>query len=889
TEEVPFSALSWRTLGLVHNFNQNYKDALNSFNEAYSLSPDDVENIRRYIGAMLQTEADPQRIMRVMHLALETFPRNTQLQDMWLGLEMRFGDQSKVLGYRLDRYNREPEDRLNALQLALLLVNTQPEMVYIYNPDGSKAYSKNEWLLLTKTQRRELLSALQTDWEDKVETILDSASNEADPDIQTAIIHASIERDRGRLNAASLILDKFIDERIGSESYTKSVIAVANFLQAAQRYVQARTILEAAMDVQGEDMEISAALGSLLLSSTLSADQVRAAEVLSDAAKASGNPIIYSRWINSLIVIGKFDEAEAALEGFKGTNDEYTKAMLQSLVHRRKSEIQLAQGKTQLARGELEKYRSALSRAITADEENPIPYIQLCRSLISEYSLTQNASLLEEALEYSDRGSSFNETNEEFAIVRTDVLQADGQLRRAIESLDSFLTKVPSANEVRQKLIEAHLDADDLEKAITVTTAGVAVDPSSATWHRRLGDLLVRASDDREEAILSYLRALELEPSTQLLFLINNISRTDQPLPYQQLLKMARGEVSMQHPVVKTIEAKALLGLGQKRDAERTMALAWASFENAIASGWITPSSLSIWFADLTVIFADDPPAGEQFALQLIGSDNSPEATIGLAGYWWELDRKHIERSLVLLDEVIDDPEVVGDSRIGALMRKGAFLVEAERYEEGVRMFEQLNEENPNNPLILNNLSYVVGVYLNKPSEGLELAMEAVEISPNHPAIIDTVSKLYELMGENQKAVETLDFLLQIDPVNAKAMARLALLFAGPLNKPERAVTIANRARSQQPRSPEALDALGWSYIQSGQLAKGERFLKRSLANGETPMAYIHMAQLVMKEGKFDEAIGHLRIAEELSKDQHTLGRINSLRDDIRKTQTAVN
>ncbi|MDP6541170.1 MAG: CDC27 family protein, partial [Phycisphaerales bacterium] len=141
----------------------------------------------------------------------------------------------------------------------------------------------------------------------------------------------------------------------------------------------------------------------------------------------------------------------------------------------------------------------------------------------------------------------------------------------------------------------------------------------------------------------------------------------------------------------------------------------------------------------------------------------------------------------------------------------------------------------------------------------------------------------------NQKAVETLDFLLQIDPVNAKAMARLALLFAGPLNKPERAVTIANRARSQQPRSPEALDALGWSYIQSGQLAKGERFLKRSLANGETPMAYIHMAQLVMKEGKFDEAIGHLRIAEELSKDQHTLGRINSLRDDIRKTQTAVN
>jgi tetratricopeptide (TPR) repeat protein len=179
-------------------------------------------------------------------------------------------------------------------------------------------------------------------------------------------------------------------------------------------------------------------------------------------------------------------------------------------------------------------------------------------------------------------------------------------------------------------------------------------------------------------------------------------------------------------------------------------------------------------------------------------------------------------------------------------------------------------------------------VYQNKPEEGLAIAQRAAELAPRNSSIIDTVSKLYELVGRPVKAAETLEFLLQIDPVHAIAMARLALLYAEELNQPERALGIAKRARSQKPRSPEALDALGWAYVQTGQGAKGERFLQRSISSGETPLAYLHMAQVVMGKGEYDKALGYLRIAEELSKDQHTLDRINALKDDIRKTQTAV-
>jgi len=529
-----------------------------------------------------------------------------------------------------------------------------------------------------------------------------------------------------------------------------------------------------------------------------------------------------------------------------------------------------------------------LNSAISLDKKNPVPYLHLCRSLISEFTVTQNKELLNEALEVSDNGSEFSESFEDFATIRTDILQLDGQLRRAIESLDVYLAKKPDANKVRQKLIDAHLDADDLEKAIAVAVAGVAVNPASATWHKRLGDLHLRATDNRALATQSYLDAIALEPTLDLVLIIDKTTRTNQSLPYRNVLQMARGPLSNQHPIVKSIEAKALRGLGQKRDADIAMRSSWESYQIAIEKRWITPPSISLWFANLATQYGEDVEAGEQFALQLIGSNPTPEEYVGLANYWWELSHENIEKSLTYLNQVIDDADVKGNARISALMRKGGFLVEVRRYVESEAAFRLLIDENPNEPLIINNLAYVVGVYLNNPKEGLALSMQAAEIVPNHPSIIDTVSILHELLGDDVKAAQTLDFLLQIDPVNADAMARLSLILANSLNQPERALLLAQRARSQQPRSPAALDALGWSYIQNGQPAKGERFLQRSIANGENALAYLHMAQLVIKRGEYEEAIGHLRVAQELASDQRTLDRIHDLKDDIRKTQATV-
>jgi len=887
TKDYPYSAVSWRSLGTVNRLLGDKKEEFLAFEEAYRLAPDKQGNVRDYLSALIKTSADSQRIMRVVRDARTSFPRDSQLEEMWLNLELQHGDKSTVLAYRMARYLQQPGDKKNALKLAIFLVNASPDRELLLNRDGSKQFNVADWARMSSRHKQSVFEELKTSWDAIVNDVIEAAGEEPPMDLESAIVQASIERDRGRLDEASKVLDQYITQKIGTEEYTTSVIATANFLQGAGRIPQAVSILESAKDAQSEKKEISATLGTLfLLSETKNYD--RAVEELEIAAKATGRKDTYSSWIRALVRSNRFDEAEEALKGFEGTNIRYSKIMLQASIHRRKSEILLAKGNVQEANREFELYRASLTNAISADEENPYAYIQLCSSLILEYTITQNEKLLREALDIIDQSSAFSDISEEYILMRTNVLQADGQLRRAIEGLDAFLAKNPKSNNVRERLIEAHLDADDLEKATAVAIAGVAVNPASATWHQKLGNLYLRTSDDRVAATQSYLNAIKLEPSINLVFMLDNITTTDQPLPYRNLLQVVSGPLSKQHPIVKSIEAKALFGLGQQRDAEIAMKESWESYQNAIQKKWLAPTANLPWFANLTVIFKDSPEEGALFALQLIGDDPTADELVGLANYWWKIDRDKINHVITLLDQVKDNPEYENDAKMRAMQQKGAFLVESKRYDEGVKVFTSLNDEMPDSPLVLNNLSYVVGVYLDKPEEALVLALKAAELAPNHPSVIDTVSKLFELTGDFTKAAETLQFLLQIDPTNSNAMARLALLYAGELEQPERGLLVALRARSQKPRSPKALDALGWSYIQTGQLAKGERFLQRSIANGETSLAYLHMAQLVMNEGEYDEANGHLRLAEELSTDQHTLDRINALKDDIRKTQAAV-
>jgi tetratricopeptide (TPR) repeat protein len=884
TEKMPFSDKSWRTLGLAYSSMGSTLEALAANEEAYRISPKSMVNIRAYVGSLLRTKSDTTRLLRVIRLARTQFPNDIQILELWLNIEMDYGKQEAAFVHRRNQYLRDPSDRLNAIVLASIYVNAKPTREMMLNPDGSPVYTLRAWNKLPTPEKNQQFLKANKQWKLNADEILDLLAKEVDQDILTCGMHCAVLRDRGKLSDASKNWDMFIEKQQGTGNYSKAVIAAADFFRASERNAQAMTLLENAREFQSENFEIDATLGTLHY---LQREYEEAAEVLGKPIEATGNRILQIQRIESLALSGQFDDAEKALGSLPQEDDALSVTMLKALITRVRSEQLLTQGDFAAASIELKHYRNALNAAIEIDPTNQMPRFRLCKSLLNEYRLTQNKDLLEEALVVADEGEKETGNSAQFAVIRADVLQADGQLDRAIDRLALFLSENPESNVVRQRLVEAYLDIDNVTRAITVAEQGVTINPSRSFWHRQLGDLYVRANDDRKEAVIAYIAALEREPSVSLLHLIDEMTRTEQPLPDAEILAMARGAVSKMHPVVNSLEAKALQNLGQDRESIKAMERSWSAYKTAINNGWIEPLSIIVWFRDLHALFSDNPEDGVQLARRLAADNYTTEQQIGLAYYYKEFGGDYIDKSLQVIDEALKGSNTSDNSRVHLLNMRGGLLVEQGKFEESKIVFQKLVDE-LHSPVVLNNYAYVVGVYMNEPEEGLKLALQAIRQAPRNPSVLDTVSVLYERTDNYEKAVEMLDFLLQVDPSNAKAMARLGILYSDQLGQPERGVVFAERARSLSPRLPEVLDALGWSYYQTGQEEKAEDYLKRSIRQDETMDAYVHLAQLVMKRGDYDKALDYLRMAQELAKDPYSTNRITALQDDIRNNQVVV-
>ena len=281
-------------------------------------------------------------------------------------------------------------------------------------------------------------------------------------------------------------------------------------------------------------------------------------------------------------------------------------------------------------------------------------------------------------------------------------------------------------------------------------------------------------------------------------------------------------------------------------------------------------------------IFTDDPNAGETFVRELVGGELSQYQLAGLAGYYNAFGNMYVEQSMSIIKDALEIPSTDKEARLQLLMMLGGFQVGAQQFDESEITFRELAEES-DSPLVQNNLAYVVGVYQNRPAEGLIIAKNAAIAAPRESSVVDTVATMYQRLGEYEQAAKALNFLLQIDPTNSRAMAKLSLLYSDNLGEPERGLVFAERGRSQTPRSPEVLDAIGWSYYRMGKFERAEETVRRSIRQADTMEAYLHLAQIVTKKQEFTEALGHLRMAEELSEDAFSMNRINALKDDIRK------
>ncbi|HIN84762.1 MAG TPA: hypothetical protein EYM90_07685, partial [Phycisphaerales bacterium] len=650
TEEMSFSDVTWSALGVVHSTMGNLDKALAANEEAYRIAPKSKENIRSYVGSLFSTNADSSRLLRVIRLAREQHPSDKQILEVWLDIESQQGNLSDVLSYRNKQYMLKPKDRINTINLAAFYIQTKPTRELLLNVDGSKKYTNRAWEKLSFSNQNAILRDSQKAWDAISNSLLVELAKEVDPTVKSCFLHTSALRDRGRLSEASEVWEQFIETRRGTDEFSLASIAAADFFMKADKVTHAITLLKSAVEFQSDIFEVDSALGSMYL---LQGEFMLAAESLERPIQATKNIQLQSRRIEALAMSSQFEEAEKALVDFRTSNDAFSVAMLEATIYRVKSSEYLAQGKLEKATESLARYRKSLKNAIAVDPASMPPYFRLCTSLLNEYRLTQNKELLEEALLIADAGDKIGATLDQFVIVRADVLQADGQLQRAIERLVRYIAETPSSDAVRQRLVEAYLDADNVNRAVAVVEEGIKNNPRSSVWFNRLGDLEFRINNDRENAAIAYIDAMKIAPTVSQLLVLNVLTRTEQSMPDLDLLAMAQGEASQLHPAAKSIEAKALMNLNRSREAFAAMEVSWRMYNIAIDRGWIPAISIVDWFVDLKLLFKDGPEEGERMVRRLASGKLTSEQQFGLANFYKEYGIQYFDKVTVLIDESV--------------------------------------------------------------------------------------------------------------------------------------------------------------------------------------------------------------------------------------------
>jgi Zn-dependent protease with chaperone function len=98
-----------------------------------------------------------------------------------------------------------------------------------------------------------------------------------------------------------------------------------------------------------------------------------------------------------------------------------------------------------------------------------------------------------------------------------------------------------------------------------------------------------------------------------------------------------------------------------------------------------------------------------------------------------------------------------------------SLYLEMEREKDAAKVYERINHIYPDEPLVLNNLAWVL-VTSSDPdmldyARGLELAKRAVMLDPD-PGYLDTLAEAYYVNGMVDKAIETIRRSIAMDPEN---------------------------------------------------------------------------------------------------------------------------
>ena len=880
TEIAAWSDLAWRTLAWGYELGGDMPGAERAYEESFRLNPTSAATLQKYVMLLLRPDGNSARALAVLRESQQKFSNNEKITNLWLEAEARFGDPAIVFNRRSATWNKEPENRDNAIRLAALLAMIEPSPEMFIDENGKRLITAREWLGMSATRQAELLGQLQAQWDQIMDEILVSVEETDDEDFYQAIMHARIYIDRKLSDKAAGVLRKYLKSVDARADRAVQVLASAQFLIDNERVGEAVLLLEDNLDVQSDRREISAALGSVLYSQQ---DYKDAIPYLKSALEVvDADVVLRDRLIESYLKTQQFEEGRRELAVLREMGGRpYELAMLEAFLSEREAAIAGARGDAAAEQLAIDRYREQLRNAIGFDPDQARAYELLSRSLLTEFFRTRDSNLLTEAEQVLDGASLIASNDENLVLLRADINQASNNMRGAILDLEEFLRSQPTARAVRERLVTAHMDSGNPERAEDVIRAAVVLEPNTPMWNEMLGDFMYREGDVYQ-ATAAYIDAFNKSASIRLLARLNDVTRSTERWDHDAALKMVQTNqrILRDSPFLQSIQAKALARVRANAQAKARIKLARDSYLKAFQAGNLSRVWLPGWYEDVQVVFSnEDPNVGESFALNAIEGDLTIEDLTGLALYWsrWDSEEswdKAFQWQLKAVEKArLDEPERV----IETMSLLGSLQLDSGRNADAENTYREIVELSPGDSMALNNYAYLLATLSDNPQAALPFAEEAISLDPDNPAVIDTLATIQEKLGNYEAALTGRLKQLDYRPQDPAVLGSIAMLYADHSQTPEKGVQFAEQATKLRPRDASLLDVEGWCLYKSGQAAKGEDLILQSIRRQATSRAHLHLGEIYLEQNRVEKAREQVRLALEMADDEAMKVRIQDL------------
>lgn len=760
-------AATWRLLGMARERAGDIPGAIEAYAEAYQRQPGDTANVRMY-GTLLARTGDPARALEILRSAAAANPEEGALVNAWLELESQFGDRVGALERRRRIWSDRPSDRENGRRLATLLLEAEPTLSMIVDESGTPRYTAEQFSALPADRQRDELAAVRAR---NTEQGLEIAKRliALDPkDRETPMAIAVVLRRSGDDVAGARLLRESVAANTGADEWVRwsdlaTYLVDSNALQAAEEAFSRARALQPPKGMLAERLE-----GQFWFSR---GEWARTRAALEPVLAASPTPELVRNLVETMIKLGEFDQARAALAKMdasgRSQREQFTDLMLEAAISEGLAERSYEKGDTAAGDAESRLLANALDRAISLEPGDARPWIMRSNASHRRYQRTGDGAALAQARTEADRAFELQPTLWPVIRQRCLVMVDQQDVRGAIETIRKFVGAFPRSLDGRRALMTYLAVSGDTGGALQVAEDAIRIEPRNPDWYEMLAG--AQSSMGKPlEAARTYERAFAATGDAALLTRAISLRQSVVPPDTAGILAAlaAAPPAATQGGFLRLAQAAAAAAEAKSR-VSRDQALVTLRELRTVTAPSIGTNADRVWADCARTAFPGDKPGElERFVFETFAGSPPPSATAMLVEAYASTGPAGAERAQALAAMAVDsakEPAV----RAATLVLQGRVLYQYGKAAESAKALSEAVALAPDDATALNNLAYLQITELAQLSEALKNARRAAEISPGSPDILDTLGLALTRSGEHAEAVVVLSRAASIQPGNA--------------------------------------------------------------------------------------------------------------------------